>query len=144
MIWLAPLVWLMNWMSYLNGSLHRQTDREAFAGHETRGQLDFVSRFQVKAWPGVVARGMLGMFKYDASRTLGSIGVPTLVVAGDQDVTTKPEASEHIALEVPGATLATLSPARHMGLIERHPQFAELVEQFVDAHSPKAPAVASS
>jgi hypothetical protein len=30
-----------------------------------------------------------------------------------------------------------------MGLIERHPQFAELVEQFVDAHSSKAPAVAS-
>ena len=34
---LWPLVWLMNWMSYLNGSAHRSTHRASFAGHRDAG-----------------------------------------------------------------------------------------------------------
>ena len=42
---LWPLVWLMNWLSYLNGSAHRSMHRDSFAGTETPGQLDFATRF---------------------------------------------------------------------------------------------------
>src|SRR5206468_10043276 len=38
---LWPLAWLMNWMSYLNGSAHQSTHKTSFSGNETRGQLDF-------------------------------------------------------------------------------------------------------
>ena len=34
---LWPLVWLMNWMSYFNGSAHRSTHKSSFSGNETRG-----------------------------------------------------------------------------------------------------------
>ena len=138
MIGLAPLVWLMNWLSYLNGSIQQQTHSSAFAGHETRGQLEFVSWYQVKAWPSVVARGFLGMFRYDATSILDKIDIPTLVIVADKDTTTKPEAGEHIASRVPPANSSTLAPARHMGLIEQHPRFNQLVEQFVETHANRA------
>lgn len=138
MIWLAPLVWLMNWMSYRNGSLHRSTDRDSFSGNESWPQLDFAARSGAKAWPSVVARGMLGMFRYDATDVLGRIGVPTLVVAGDQDPTTKPEANAFIAQSIPNATLVTLQPAKHLGHFEHHAQFAEAVDRFVATCAAKA------
>ncbi len=125
-----PLVWLMNVMSYINGSAHKSTKDSSFGGTETRGQLDFVARCIPTARPDVLARGMLGMIGYDATATLATISVPTLVVVGDKDTTTLPEAGQFISSNVPKATLATLSPARHMGLIEHHGQFDQLVADF--------------
>jgi pimeloyl-ACP methyl ester carboxylesterase len=84
MVWLSPLVWLTNWLSYLNGSAHRSTERSSFSGSETRGQLEFMTRYTVTAWPAVLARGFLGMFRYDATAVLPTIPVPTWVVAGDR------------------------------------------------------------
>jgi pimeloyl-ACP methyl ester carboxylesterase len=132
-----PLAWLMNWMSYFNGSAHRSTHKSSFAGHETRGQLDFCARFMPHGRPDVLARGMLGMIAYDATRVLPTIGVPTLVVVGDKDTTTLPEAGRVIATGVADGHLATLSPARHMGLIEHHDQFDKLVAEFVVKCQPR-------
>ena len=131
MIGLAPLVWAMNWLSYLNGSMHRSTDRSSFSSNETREQLDLASRFGPKAWPGVIARGMLAMFRYDSTATLPTIGVPTLVIAGDQDDMTKPEASATMAQVIPGATIHRLSPAKHMGHMEHHREFVTTIERFI-------------
>jgi pimeloyl-ACP methyl ester carboxylesterase len=130
---LWPLVWAMNWLSYLNGSAHRSTHRESFAGTETRGQLDFTARFMPHGRPDVLARGMLGMIHYDATATLPTISVPTLVITGDRDITTKPEAGEQIARGVPKGELTALSPAKHMGLIEHNDRFDTLVGAFVDS-----------
>ncbi len=130
---LWPVVWLMNWLNWLNGGFHRQTGKDAFAGTETRGQLDFAAGFLPRARPDVLARGMFGMMHYDATATLPTIGVPTLVVAADGDVTCVPEASETIALGTPGASIVTLSPARHMGVIERNEEFDAAVAEFADA-----------
>lgn len=129
---LWPLFWLMTWMSYLNGSAHRSTHKSSFAGNETRGQLDFVARFMPHGRPDVLARGMLGMIAYDATEVLGRINVPTLVVVGDQDSTTKPEAGAFIASRVPRAELVTLAPAKHMGLLEHHDRFDRLVAEFAE------------
>ena len=106
-IGLWPLVWLMNWMSYFNGSAHRSTHKSSFSGNETRGQLDFAARFMPHGRPDVLARGMLGMIAYDATEALPRINVPTLVVVGDKDTTTTPEAGEFIAEACPR------SQARH-------------------------------
>ncbi len=67
---------------------------------------------------------------YDATATLGSIDIPALIVAGDQDPVTKPEASERIRAGIPKARLVTLSPAKHLGLIEHHGRYAEAVRGF--------------
>jgi pimeloyl-ACP methyl ester carboxylesterase len=130
-VWLSPLVWLMNCLSYLNGSAHRSARRQSFAGTQTRGQLDYLARFSVKLSPAVLAKGMLGMLRYDATGVLGSVGVPVLVVAGDRDPQTTPEAARVMAGAMPAARLTTLSPARHQGHFERHGEFAGAVEDFL-------------
>ena len=131
MIWLAPLFWVMNWISYLNGSMHRSTDKSSFSGNETREQLDKVSRYGAKAWPGVVARGMLAMFRYDATRTMDTVTVPCLIIPGDLDELTPLAASVTMVESLPKATLHTLKPARHMGHMEHHDAFVETVSRFV-------------
>lgn len=139
MIWLAPIVWGLNWLSYLNGSAHRSTERSSFSGRESREQLNFLARYTVKAWPAVLARGFLAMFRYDATSTLPRISVPTLVVAGDQDKTCTPEASAEMSQAIPGASLVTLQPARHGGHFEHHGPFNRAVQQFIETHA-QAPA----
>src|SRR4030095_10874819 len=112
---LSPFVWLMTWLSYLNGSAHLSTKQSSFAGTETWEQIDFFTSFQPQASPAVMARGMLGMMRYNATQVLARIPVPPLVVAGDRDGVTKPEASERIHAGIPGARLVTLAPAKHLG-----------------------------
>lgn len=129
---LSPLARLMSWLGYLNGSAHWSNHGSMFAGTETRGQLEFVTRYGVTASPAVLARGLLGMFRYDARPALPAIRVPVLVVAADKDTTTVPEASRRIASAVPGAELTTLAPARHMGLVERHAEFSAVVARFCE------------
>jgi pimeloyl-ACP methyl ester carboxylesterase len=129
-IWLSPVVWLMNWLGYLNGTTHILTGWTGFAGTESRGQLDFTARFTPLCSPAVVARGALATFMFDERATLPTVGVRTLVVTGDLDRVLIPEASQIISREVPAATLETLQPAGHMGLIEQHARLNEVVEQF--------------
>ncbi|QDV38394.1 alpha/beta fold hydrolase [Tautonia plasticadhaerens] len=130
---LSPLVWLMNWMSYLNGTLHLSTARQSFAGRQSREQLERATRFAPHGSPAVLARGMFGMLRYDATASLRSIAVPALVVAGDRDPILLPEASERIRDGIPDSRLETLAPARHMGLMEHHERFAREVAAFVEA-----------
>jgi pimeloyl-ACP methyl ester carboxylesterase len=129
-IWLSPLLWLSNLMSYLNGSALLSTKSSGFANTETLEELEFVARFQLQASPAVLARGMFGMLRYDATASLKDINVPALVLAGDRDPVCTPEASERMQRDIPGAQLTKLVPARHMGLIEHHTHFAEILRKF--------------
>jgi len=130
-IWLSPLVWLMNWMSFRNGSIHLMNKFSSFGGTESWQQIDFAASFQPIAPPSVLARGMLGMMQYDALPVLSHIGVPTVVVTANEDTTTKPEAGQQIAEKLRDARLVTLRPAKHLGLIEHHSQYAEIVRHAV-------------
>jgi pimeloyl-ACP methyl ester carboxylesterase len=131
---LSPLVWAMNWLSYVNGTQMLGTALSGFAGAETRGQLDFATRMFAKASPGVLARGMLAMFRFDETSSIGNIAVPVLVVPGDRDPVLLPEASRHLASVIPGAVLHRLSPAKHMGLMERHDEFNVALASFAESH----------
>lgn len=138
---LAPLVWLMNQLSYLNGSSHLSTKASGFAKNATWGQIDYATRLGIRAWPGVLARGMLGMLHYDATQTLKSVGVPTLIVAGDRDPVCKPEASRRMHEEISGSQLLTLIHAKHLGLLEQHRLFARHVGEFASTcfRAPSSP-----
>ncbi len=127
---LWPLAWVMSWLNYFNGSTHRSSHKSGFSGNETRGQLDHMAALTPRARPDVLARGMLGMIRYDATHVLASIPIPTLVFVGDLDTTTQPSAGEHIARTVPRGELITLKPAKHMGLLEHHDQFDRAVAEF--------------
>lgn len=127
---LSPLLWFLSWLSFLNGSTLLTTEISGFTGTETRGQLTFSNLIGIKASPGVLARGVLAMFKFDETATLPRISVPTLVVVGKSDIATRPFASKHMSAEMPQAELAVLSPGGHMALMERNQQFAEVIRAF--------------
>jgi pimeloyl-ACP methyl ester carboxylesterase len=120
MVALSPLLWISRWMSYLNGNSLIMTRFLTFAGTQTGKQLDFTALLSTMAPPAITGRGVLGMFKYDATQVLGQITVPTLVIGADSDRLTKPEASVFMSKTIPGARLLLLSPAGHMGFVERH------------------------
>jgi pimeloyl-ACP methyl ester carboxylesterase len=130
-IWLSPLVWAMNWLSYLNGTAHLFTMWSGFAGRETRGQLDYAARLTPMASPAVLARGMLAMLRYDESATVGAIPVPALVVVGDHDRVTVPEASRAMSRAIPAGRLAVLAGAGHMGVLDQHQQLHEALTHFL-------------
>lgn len=131
MIWGAPLVWLANWWSYLSGSVHRTNHKSFFSGKESREQLGFISRYSVQSWPAVIARGLLGMFRFDATATLATISVPTIVIGGERDTTCKPEASAHMVQAIPAARGVTLKTATHGGVFEFHQQVAETIHELI-------------
>ena len=79
---LAPLVWLMSWLGYFNGSSHLIGMLAGFAGTQTRGQLDLAVRYNPLAWPGVQARETPAMFEYDATHVLDCRTTPALVCTG--------------------------------------------------------------
>lgn len=130
-IYLSPLIWLFRWMSYLNGNSHLMTRWLTFAGTQTPKQLDFSTLLSTMAPPAVMARGVLGMFRYDVTRELPTIAVPTLIIAANKDRLTRPVASEYMKKHIPNAKLVMVTPGNHQGLIERHREVNKAAEQFM-------------
>jgi len=69
--------------------------------------------------------------EWDVRGRLGAIGVPTLVVAGDEDPSTPLPELEAIAAEIPGARLVVLDDARHLGNVERADEFNDALLAFL-------------
>ncbi|NMG11916.1 alpha/beta hydrolase [Brasilonema sp. UFV-L1] len=130
---LSPILWLMTWLSYLNGSLYISVELSGFTGTETRGQLNFAAILSALGSPGVLARGTLAMFNYEETKTLATINVPVLVVCGASDIATKPVASDRMKAELPQAELVTINPGGHMALMEQNQRFAQAVSAFCSA-----------
>ncbi len=78
-ILLAPVVRCLNWLSYQNGLAQLYNAHSSFGGSETLGQIDFVSEFQYRSSPAVVARGTLAMFHWDATPALQHVNTPVLI-----------------------------------------------------------------
>jgi len=55
----------------------------------------------------------------DTTASLGRIACPTLVLVGDQDVSTPPAAAEALRVAIPGAKLVTIENAAHIPTVER-------------------------
>jgi pimeloyl-ACP methyl ester carboxylesterase len=130
---LSPLVRAMNALRYMNGMSHLQNAQQSFAGAETREQLDFVSRYDVKSSPAVVARGGLAMFHWDGSDALRHVTIPVLLIAGDRDTTTLPAASEYMKEKLRRSDLMLAGPAKHMGVVEQNRVYDESVRAFANA-----------
>lgn len=70
-----------------------------------------------------------------ASHRLGSIDVPTLVIAGEYDVPFMTESCRSLAAAVPGARFELVSGAAHLPPVERPAVFARLLLGFLDSVS---------
>jgi pimeloyl-ACP methyl ester carboxylesterase len=131
MVALSPILWISRWMSYINGNSLIMTRFLTFAGTQTGKQLDFTALLSTMAPPAVTGRGVLGMFNYDATQVLNNITVPALIVGADSDRLTKLTASVEMRKGIPSSKLITLSPAGHMGFVERHQEVNEGVTAFL-------------
>jgi 3-oxoadipate enol-lactonase len=67
----------------------------------------------------------------DLTGDLGSITAPTLVLAGAEDPATPPEHGRRIAKLIPGARFETISPAAHLGTVERPDLTTAMILRFL-------------
>ncbi len=137
MIALAPVYWLSNWQSYLNGSMQLTTRLTSFTGKQSFQQVDYAAWLSTQAWPGVIARGNLAMFRYDAQTALRTLNVPLLVISGAHDRITKPEASDRIN-ELASRSESLRNNGGHLAILEFHDEVIQGIAQFVENHEPIA------
>jgi pimeloyl-ACP methyl ester carboxylesterase len=92
-----------------------------------RSQMDRALQPPPEAWD----RQYQAATSHDTRDRLGQIGVPTLVITGDQDPLIVPENSRHLAEHVPGAQLVMLAGARHAFNVEFEEESNRLVLDFI-------------
>jgi pimeloyl-ACP methyl ester carboxylesterase len=109
--------------AYLDGLLPRLVGPDAT--DDVRAELDTCARRQ----PAGALVGALGALaeRPDRSRSLGSIGMPTLVIVGADDAVTPPALAERLADGIPGARRAIVAGAGHLAPLERPSDVAGLV-----------------
>lgn len=138
----SPLLWLLNWQSYLSGGAHLAMRLAGFGSRPTRAQLDLAARLPTRTSPAVQAHGNLAMIRWSGVRALPGFGTPALVIVGGRDLVTLDRAGERIAATL-GAALLKVGHAGHMGPVERHDLYVRAVENFVDQTCLPQPSQAS-
>lgn len=74
---------------------------------------------------------------FDVRDRLGDVRVPTLVVAGEEDVATPPEHAEELARGIPDATLVLVPGVAHLANLERpEPVTAAIAGHLADPVGP--------
>ena len=129
-IFFSPLLWAVNCLSYLLGTAHLITHLTQFGGGETPEQLEFASRFTLPQSPAVLARGILAMFRYDATAVLPTISVPALICTGGRDRLTGAEAGKTLCAQIPYSQQLHIDTAGHLTLLEHNERFCQAVSAF--------------
>lgn len=131
-IWFAPVAQALAWLSYLNGNTHLVM-RLGHGARTTRRSLDHASRLTTRNPAGVQAKGNLAMFAWDATGALASVATPVLVLGGEIDIVTKPEAGRAIAASAPNGRYVGLPDANHMSLTDQADVYAREIAAFAEA-----------
>jgi 3-oxoadipate enol-lactonase len=76
------------------------------------------------------------LYDFDLSKNLPRIAVPTLVVAGSEDVLTRPAGMEEIVSLIPGAKYTLVPGAGHMIPVEQPDVIEGLLADFLQRHVP--------
>jgi 3-oxoadipate enol-lactonase len=74
------------------------------------------------------------LYDFNLSADLPKIAVPTLVIAGQEDVLTKPKGMEEIAALIPGATYRVIASTGHMIPVEQPEPLTALLSDFLKTH----------
>ena len=104
----------------------------AFGPNASASQIDFASDMLAET-PGNVLFDLVRSYgDYDVRDVLGDIDIPALVIAGSHDRLTVLTAGEELAELLPKAELTVLQRCGHMSMLERHKEFNEMLERFLD------------
>jgi pimeloyl-ACP methyl ester carboxylesterase len=128
---LKPLAGLDAWRGYLNGSAH-VANRIQFGRSVTHSQLNAVTLLGTRNPQGVLARGNLAMFRWDASSAMTGYSGPVLVIGGKVDLVTKIEASRVIATDASGAKLIEVEHVNHNGFLEDAETYNTAIAEFAN------------
>jgi pimeloyl-ACP methyl ester carboxylesterase len=61
---------------------------------------------------------------------LPKIAVPTLIISGNEDVTTLPVASDRMERDIRSSTRVSIGRAAHLGPVEQYQAYAAAISQF--------------
>jgi 3-oxoadipate enol-lactonase len=86
---------------------------------------------QVPAYEGDVEPGPQAMLEPPAIERLEDVGVPTLVVVGDADVSDVIERADVLERRIPGARKIVLPDVAHLVNLERPSEFQALLDEFL-------------
>jgi pimeloyl-ACP methyl ester carboxylesterase len=104
----------------------------AFGKNASAKQIDFVYDM-VSETPIEVVFDLVRSYRdFDMTHHLDLVTVPALVIGGTEDRLTSVRASEYLAEHLPKADLQVFEGAGHMTMLERHDEFNDLVEHFLD------------
>lgn len=117
-IFLQPLLWLAAWQSYLSGTAH-MSNRIGFGKFVTHSQLNHTTLLSTRNPPGNIHRGNLAMFRWDATHAMAKVTAPLLVLSGQLDIVTKPDAGLKIAKDGTEGSHRLIEGVNHMGFLER-------------------------
>lgn len=70
----------------------------------------------------------------DLTGRIGAITAPTLVVAGDQDLSTPPDLVQATAARIPGARFELIAGCGHIPPVEQPAAFASLIARHLEEH----------
>jgi pimeloyl-ACP methyl ester carboxylesterase len=103
--------------------------------HRERPDLVARLRERILATPPLgIANALHGLgARADSTDTLARIGVPTLVVVGEEDVLTPPAESEAMAAAIGGSTLEVIPKAGHLANLENPLAYDEALQRFLGA-----------
>jgi len=85
--------------------------------------------------PDILYGDFLACDRLDLTGKIQQIQVPTLIVCGQEDKMTPPDASRALCESIPGAELAIIEEAGHMVMLEDPENFNMVLKKFVDSLS---------
>jgi 3-oxoadipate enol-lactonase len=94
---------------------------------EVRGYANMVTRTAADGYVGTCC----ALRDTDLTHAAASIGKPTLVLCGDQDIATPPEMARQLANIVPNARLSLVPEAAHISCVEQPAVMATRIMQFL-------------
>ena len=113
-------------VSFYSSQLAGTTER-GIRYREFAPWLDHMGRLDARSFKAM----SLAAQRHSAEDLLGSIDVPTLVVAGGTDVFTPPERARAIDAALPDSEQVFLPEASHAGLVGHGEPIAEAIEEFL-------------
>lgn len=127
-----------NMQSTVQDFLRLQVRGDAHAA-ETFAALK-ASLLQHPATPLTLQRGLELLRDADERAALPSVQVPTLVIAGEYDRITHPDACVYLAKHLPNARYAPIKRAGHAPFISHREEFLAAVQNFLTSttHAPEA------
>ena len=86
--------------------------------------------------PAAYLLGARAVWLADQSDRVAAIGVPTLVLVGDEDSITPPALSQELAALIPGAKMQIISAAGHLANLEQPGAFNAAIDEFLSITEP--------